>query len=205
MSLSSVLKPAWRSLRRSPAFTVTASLTLIIGIGAAVAIFALVNGVLLRPLPYGDPDRLVVPYHSMQLVGLKGNQTEGTYFTYKKLARSLEAIGVYQRGAVNVSDPRGGGEPQRIGSANITQSVIPMLQVPPLVGRSFTEAEDMPKGPNVLLISEGLWRSRFGGDRGVLGRTLDVNGQTWEIIGVMPKRFRFPMAETQLWLQMPND
>jgi hypothetical protein len=70
MSLSSVLKPAWRSLRRSPAFTVTASLTLIIGIGAAVAIFALVNGVLLRPLPYGDPDRLVVPYHSMQLVGL---------------------------------------------------------------------------------------------------------------------------------------
>ena len=208
MSLSSVLKPAWRSLRRSPAFTVTASLTLIIGIGAAVAIFALVNGVLLRPLPYGDPDRLVVPYHSMQLVGLKGNQTEGTYFTYKKLARSLEAIGVYQRGAVNVSDPRGGGEPQRIGSANITQSVIPILQVPPLVGRSFTEAEDMPKGPNVLLISEGLWRSRFGGDRGVLGRTLDVNGRTWEIIGVMPKAFRFPSSETQLWLPMqldPND
>jgi len=206
MSFSSVLKPAWRSLRRSPAFTVTASLTLIIGIGAAVAIFALVNGVLLRPLPYGDPDRLVVPYHSMQLVGLaKGNQTAGTYFTYKKLARSLEAIGVYQRSAVNVSDPRGGGEPQRIGSASITQSVIPLLQVRPLVGRSFTEAEDMPRAPNVLLISEGLWRSRFGADRGVLGRTLDVNGRTWEIIGVMPKQFRFPAAETQIWLPMRLD
>ncbi|HEY5418479.1 MAG TPA: hypothetical protein VIK41_26765, partial [Gemmatimonadaceae bacterium] len=122
MSVSSVVRPAWRSLRRSPAFTVTASLTLVIGIGAAVAIFALVNGVLLRPLPYGDPDRLVVPYHNMQLIGLaKGNQTQGTYFTYKKLARSLEAIGVYQAGAVNVSDPRGGSEPQRMGSAFVTQ------------------------------------------------------------------------------------
>jgi len=206
MSLSSVVKPAWRSLRRSPAFTVTASLTLIIGIGAAVAIFALVNGVLLRPLPYGDPDRLVVPYHNMQLIGLaKGNQTQGTYFTYKKLARSLEAIGVYQAGAVNVSDPRGGSEPQRMGSAFVTQSVIPLLQVPPLIGRSFTEAEDAPKGPNVVIISEGLWRSRFGGDRGVLGRTIDVNGRTWEIIGVMPTRFRFPSPETQIWIPMRLD
>ena len=206
MSVSSVVRPAWRSLRRSPAFTVTASLTLVIGIGAAVAIFALVNGVLLRPLPYGDPDRLVVPYHNMQLIGLaKGNQTQGTYFTYKKLARSLEAIGVYQAGAVNVSDPRGGSEPQRMGSAFVTQSVIPLLQVPPLIGRSFTEAEDAPKGPNVVIISEGLWRSRFGGDRGVLGRTIDVNGRTWEIIGVMPTRFRFPSPETQIWIPMRLD
>src|ERR1044071_4122892 len=115
MSLSALVRPAWRSLRRSPAFTVTASLTLVIGIGAAVAIFALVNGVLVKPLPYGDPDGLVVPYHNMQLIGLsKGNQTAGTYRTYKKLARSLEAIGVYQRSAVNVSDSRSGAAPQRI-------------------------------------------------------------------------------------------
>jgi predicted permease len=145
----------------------------------------------------------------MTVIGLgKGNQTEGTYFTYKKLARSLEAIGVYQRGAVNVSDPRGGGEPQRIRSTDVTQSVIPLLQVPPLLGRSFTEAEDAPHGPNVLLISEGLWRSRFGADRGIIGRTLEVNGRTWEIIGVMPKQFRFPSPETQIWLPIrldPND
>jgi len=209
MSVSSVVRPAWRSLRRSPAFTVTASLTLVIGIGAAVAIFALVNGVLLRPLPYGDPERLVVPYHNMQLIGLsKGNQTQGTYFTYKKLARSLEAIGLYQAGAVNVSDPRGGGEPQRMSSAFVTQSVIPLLQVPPLVGRNFTEAEDVPKGPNVAMISEGLWRSRFGAVHGVLGRTIDLNGRTFEIVGVMPKRFRFPSAETQIWVPLrldPND
>jgi putative ABC transport system permease protein len=206
MTFSSFVKPAWRSLRRSPAFTVTASATLIIGIGAAVAIFALVNGVLLRPLPYGEPDRLVVPYHSMEMVGLaKGNQTAGTYFTYKKLARSLDAIGVYQRSAVNVSDPRGGSEPQRITSAYLTASVIPLLRVSPLVGRTFTEAEDVPKGPNVILISEGLWQSRFGRDRNILGRTLEVSGRTWEIIGVMPKRFRFPSTETQLWIPIRLD
>jgi predicted permease len=209
MSLSSVIRPAWRSLRRSPAYSITASLTLVVGIGAAVAIFALVNGVLLRPLPYGNPDRLVVPYHNMQLVGLsRGNQTAGTYWTYRKLARSLEGIGLYQRDAVNVSDPRGGGEPQRVNSSRITQSVIPLLQVTPLVGRNFTEAEDAPKGPNVMLISEGLWQSRFGGDRNILGRTLEVNGRTREIVGVMPRRFRFPSAETQMWMPMqldPND
>jgi hypothetical protein len=206
MSFSSVLRPAWRSLRRSPAFTLTASTTLVVGIGSAVAIFALVNGVLLRPLPYGEPDRLVVPYHNMQLVGLsRGNQTAGTYWTYKKLARSLEAIGLSQQSAVNVSDPRGGTEPQRITSARITQSVVTLMKVAPLVGRNFTDAEDLPKGPNVMLISEGLWQSRFGGDRNVIGRTLEVNGTTREIVGVMPKRFRYPSRETQMWMPMQLD
>ena len=209
MSLSSVVKPAWRSLRRNPAFSLTASLTLIIGIGAAVAIFALVNGVLLRPLPYGEPERLVGVYHDLSVVGLpRGNQTSAMYFTYKKLARSLESIGVYQSDAANVSDPRGGSEPQRINSARVTASMIPLLRVTPLVGRTFTDAEDSPRGPNVVLIGEGLWRSRFGADRNVLGRTLEVNGRSREIVGVMPQRFRFPEAETQLWMPLqldPND
>jgi predicted permease len=209
MPLSSVVRPAWRSLRRSPAFTITASLTLVIGIGAAVAIFALVNGVLLRPLPYGNPDRLVVPFHSMQLVGLaKGNQTAGTYWTYKRYATSLAAIGLVQQNAVNVSDPRGGSEPQRVTTARITASVIPLMQVSPLVGRTFTDVEDAPRGPNVLIISESMWRSRFGADRDILRRTLEVNGRSWEIIGVMPRTFRFPTSDTQMWTPMqlnPNE
>ena len=206
MSLTSIVRPAWRSLRRSPAFTITASLTLVIGIGASVAIFALVNGVLLRPLPYGNPDRLVVPFHGMQLVGLaKGNQTAGTYWTYKRFAKSLDAIGLVQQNAVNVSDPRGGGEPQRVTTARMTASVIPLMQVSPLVGRTFTDADDQPSGPNVLLISESMWRTRFGSDRNILGRTLEVNGRNWEIIGVMPKTYRFPTAETQMWTPMQLD
>ena len=206
MSLSAVIRPAWRSLRRTPAFTITASMTLIIGIGAAVSIFALVNGVLLQPLPYGQPDRLVATYHSLSIPGLdRANQTSGMYFTYKKLARSIEGIGLQQSGAVNVSDPRGGGEPQRIPAVWMTASMLPVLQVSPTVGRNFTEAEDLPKGPDVVLISEGLWRSRFGADPRILGRTLEVNGRSHEIIGVMPQRFRFPKSETQLWLPLQLD
>jgi len=206
MTISAIARPAWRSLRRSPAFTITASLTLIIGIGAAVAIFALVNGVLLRPLPYGNPDRLVAMYHDLSIAALpKGNQTAGTYFTYKRLARTAESMGLYESGAVNVSDPRGGAEPQRIGSTWMTASVLSVLQVSPLVGRNFTDAEDLPKGPNVILISEGLWRSRFGADPRILGRTLEVNGKSHEIIGVMPQRFRFPLTDTQLWLPLQLD
>ena len=208
-AFSAFLRPALRSLRRSPAFTVTASATLVLGIAASVAIFALVNGVLLRPLPYGEPDRLVGAWHDLPGVSMpKAEQTAGLYFTYKKLARSIEGIGVYQGGAVNVSDPRGGAEPQRITAAWVAQSVLPLLRVPPLLGRNFTEAEDLPKGGNVVLISEGLWRARFGGDPAVIGKTLEVSGETHEIVGVMPARFRFPTPATQLWLPIqldPND
>ncbi|HKG94484.1 MAG TPA: ABC transporter permease [Gemmatimonadaceae bacterium] len=205
----SFLRPAWRSLGRAPAFTVTATSALVIGIGSAVAIYTLINGVLLRPLPYGNPDRLVGAWHDLPGVSIhKGNQTSATYYTYKKLARTLDGIGLYQDGAVNVSDPRGGAEPQRITSSWVTASLIPVLGVAPLVGRSFTEAEDLPKAPDVVLISEGLWRSRFGADRQILGRTLEVNGRGRTIVGVMPKRFRFPRATTELWLPLqldPND
>ncbi|MFL5579364.1 MAG: ABC transporter permease [Gemmatimonadaceae bacterium] len=204
--LSTLVRPAWRSLRRTPAFTVTATLTLVIGIAASVAIFALVNGVLLRPLPYGDPDRLVGVWNSMPAVGInKANQPVGFYRTYEKLARSIESIGLYQTDAVNVSDPRGGAEPQRLRGASVTRSVLPTLKVSPLLGRNFTEEEDRPNGPKVMIISEGLWRSRFGGDRGAIGKTLLINGSEWQVIGIMPKSFRFPDARSQFWLPMRLD
>jgi putative ABC transport system permease protein len=206
MSIATFVRPAWRSLRRAPAFTITAAATLVIGIAAAVAIFALVNGVLLRPLPYGSPDRLVGAWHDLKGVSLpKGNQTAATYFAYKRLARSIDGIGVYQEGAVNVSDPRGSTAPQRITSAWISASLIPVLQVSPLLGRNFTEAEDFPKAPDVVVISEGLWRARFGADPRIIGRALEVNGRSRAIVGVMPGRFRFPTATTQLWLPIQLD
>src|SRR5687768_3713200 len=187
MPLSALLRPAWRSLLRSPAFTLTASMTLVIGIGAAVAIFALVNGVLLRPLPYANPDRLVGAWHDLPGVSMrKANQTSATYFTYKRFARSIEDIGVFQEDAVNVSDTKGGAEPQRMSSAEISASVISVLGVSPMMGRGFSAAEDLPNGASVVIISEGMWRSRFGADPAILGRTLEVNGRGREIIGVMP-------------------
>jgi putative ABC transport system permease protein len=206
MSASQLSRHAWRSLRRTPVFTVTATLTLVIGIGAAVAIFSVVNGVLLRPLPYGNPDRLVGAWHDLPPLSLKkANQTSSTYMTYKRLARTIEGIGVYADGAVNVAEPGGAGEPQRLASAWMSVDVLRVLQVSPLVGRIFTDEEDRPKGPEVVIISEGLWRSRFGADPKVVGKTLDINGLTRQIIGVMPQRFRFPYAETQLWQPLRLD
>src|SRR5688572_9116634 len=169
MSISSFLRPAWRSLLRAPAFTITASTTLVIGLAAAIAIFTLVNGVLLRPLPYGEPDRLVGSWHVLRGISMgRANHTAATYFTYQRLARTIEGIGIYQEGATNVSDPRGGAEPQRITTAWISASLIPVLKVPPLIGRNITASEDLPNAPNVVIVSEGLWRSRFGSDPQIL-------------------------------------
>jgi putative ABC transport system permease protein len=206
MSLSQSVRFAWRSLRRTPVFTVAAVATLAIGIGASAAIFAVVDGVLLRPLPYGHPDRLVGAWHALPTLGIpRAAQMGSTYFAYKRFAHTIEGIAAYQDGAENVADPAGGSEPQRLRSATITASLIPLLQVSPKLGRSFTEAEDVPNGPAVVMISEGLWRTRFGGDRGVIGRMLQVAGTSRQIVGVMPESFRFPDARTELWLPLALD
>ncbi|MGH7709766.1 MAG: ABC transporter permease [Gemmatimonadaceae bacterium] len=206
MSVVTSLRHAWRSLRRTPVFTAAAALTLVIGIGASVAIFAVLNGVLLRPLPYANPERLVGAWHDFPPLGLrKANQSSGTYFTYLRLARSIEHIGAYAEEAVNVSEPGGSAEPQRLTSAAITATLIPTLGVSPLLGRNFTDAEDLPNGPEVVIISEAMWRNRFAADHGIIGRTVEINGLARQIIGVMPERFRFPAAGTQLWLPLRFD
>jgi putative ABC transport system permease protein len=200
------VRQAVRSLRRSPAFTIAAVLTLVIGIGASVAIFAVVNGVLVRPLPYGHPERLVGAWHDMPPIGLVHQpQSPPTYFTYLRLAHTIEGIGVYREGEVNVADPRGGVEPQRVISASISATLIPVLQLPPILGHAFTDADDLPGAPPVMLIGEAMWRARFGSDPEIIGRRLDVNGVSREITGVMPTRFHMPSAATQLWMPLQLD
>jgi len=209
MNLLQNLTYVWRSLRRAPVFTAAVVLTLAVGIGSAVAIFTVVNAVLLRPLPYGHPDQLVDAWHDIPLVSLsRAQQTIGTYLTYKKFAKSIEGIALYDDGSATVSDPDGRAEPQRMSVSWATANVFPILEVSPIIGRTFSEAEDAPKGPNVAVISDGLWKSRFAGDRNVLGKKIVIAGKTTEIIGVMPSSFRFPNAETSLWLPKqidPND
>jgi putative ABC transport system permease protein len=200
------LRYAVRSLRRSPGFTIAAVLTLAIGIGASVAIFALVNGVLLRPLPYGNPDRLVGAWHDMPSIGLShAPQAAATYFTYQRLAHSIEGIGVYNEGEMNVVEPGGGGEPERVTIAWLSATLIPVLQVAPVLGHAFTDADDRPNAPPVMLIGETMWRSRLAADPKVIGRKLDVNGVSREIVGVMPAGFRFPATTTQLWIPLQLD
>ncbi|HEX6967015.1 MAG TPA: ABC transporter permease [Gemmatimonadaceae bacterium] len=205
----SVLQPvryAWRSLRRTPVFTTAAILTLAIGIGAAVAIFAVVDGILLRPLPYGHPEQLVGAWMNLPPLSLpKTQQTTSTYFTFKRFAHTISGIALYQDGSANIADPKGVAEPERVPATFMTANMIPVLEVSPTVGRTFTEDEDRPKGRPVVIISDGLWRTRFGADPHVLGRTLDVNGVSREIVGVMPKTFRFPSADAELWLPLGLD
>ncbi|HEY9227176.1 MAG TPA: ABC transporter permease, partial [Gemmatimonadaceae bacterium] len=204
--LPTPVRHAWRSLLRTPVFTITAALTLAIGIGALVAMFAIVNGVLLKPLPYGSPERLVGAWFDLPPVSIhKAQQTLGTFFTYKRLARSIENIGVYQEGSANVSDPNGSAPPQRARTTWMSASLIPTLQVPPMLGRVFNEAEDLPNGPPAVMISEGYWRSQYGADPKIIGRTIVVGGSTRQIVGVMPARFRFPSASTQIWAPLQLD
>ena len=206
MNVLQNLKHVWRSLRRAPVFTAAVVLTLTVGIGSAVAIFTVVNAVLLRPLPYGHPDRLVGAWHDIPLVSLsRAQQTVGTYLTYKKFATTIEGIALYDDGSANVSDPDGRADPQRMSVSYTTANLFPVLEVSPLLGRAFSEAEDAPKGPAVAMISEGLWKSRFGGDRGVLGKKIVVSGKSTEIIGVMPSSFRFPSSNTSIWLPKQID
>ena len=200
------LSYAWRSLRRAPLFSITVILALTIGIGSAAAIFAIVNGVLLRPLPFGRPEQLVAAWHDLPPLSLfHAEQTPGTYMTYKKFAHSLAGIGIYQSSSVNIQDPDGRGDPERIVGAYTTREVIPLLEVSPILGRTFTEEEDAARGPHVAIISEGMWRSRFGASPNVIGQKLLVFGRSTEIIGVMPSRFQFPNRETQIWMPRQLD
>jgi putative ABC transport system permease protein len=206
MSVLQSASYAWRSLRRAPVFTAAVVLTLTIGIGAAAAIFTVVNGVLLRPLPYGDADRLVGAWHDLPPVHLlHAQQTAGTYFTYKQYAHTIEDIAEYNDGSVSVNDPDGRIEPQRMDVGWVSANIFSVLRVSPILGRTFSEAEDAPKGPTTVVLSEGLWRTRFGGDRNVIGKKLVVSGKTAEIIGVMPGKFRFPAEQTKLWLASQLD
>lgn len=200
------LRHAARSLCRSPLFTVAAILTLVIGIGASVAIFAVVDGVLLRPLPFGNPERLVAASHDLPpLALLHEPQTGSTYFAYQRLAQTIEGIGVYAEDEVNVADVGRRTTPERMISARVSASLIPVLQVLPLIGRTFTDADDRPGAAPVMLISEGMWRARFGGDRAALGHTLQLDGVSHEIVGVMPASFRFPEPAPPLWVPLQLD
>ena len=196
------IRHSLRSLRRTPVFSVTAALTLVIGLASAIAIFAVVNAVILRPLPYGNADQLVGVWHDLPPLNLKkATQTPATWLTYQRLARTIEGIGIYQQSAANIG-AIGGGEPQRVQSAWVSHELIPLMQVPPLAGRVFRPEEDVVNGPMVVMISENLWRTRFGADPAIVGKSMDIGGASREIVGVMPATFRFPTSDTDLYLPM---
>ena len=200
MSLSHSL----RSLRRTPVFAAAAALTLALGIGSVAAAFAIAYGVLLDPLPFGRPDRLVsVALQSTDVRRIQ--QPPAIYHTYRRFARRIPELGFYRIGNANLSASDRVADPLRVTATWVTASTIPLLQVAPILGRSFTADEDRAGAPDVAVISESVWRTFFHASPDVLGKTLIVNSVPRTIVGVMPRQFMFPTADTKLWLSARLD
>jgi len=204
MSLVAEIRPTLRRLARTPGFTAVSVLTLALGIAGTTAAFSVINAVLLRPLPYRDPERLVQLWHSALGVGMpQVEQSDASYIQYHdKATRSFESTASYQSASSSLT---GSQDPERVSSANVTASFLPTLGIRPAVGRNFSEEEDRPGGPPVAILSDALWRRRYGADPAMLGKTIQVDGKAREVIGIMAADFHFPEATTELWLPMGID
>ena len=193
---------AARALVRRPTFALVSIGTLALGCGAATAVFTLVNAVLLRPLPYEAPERLVKIGHSAFLSGTRMTieQSDAAFLLYQKYATLFENMGVHRVADVNLLLPSAGTSvAERVPAAGVSASLFATLGVTPVQGRAFVEGEDRVGAPPVVVISEGMWRRKFGGDPAVVGKQVHVNGTPREIVGIMAGDFQYPSTSTQLW------
>ena len=191
------LRYAIRTLLKSPGFTTVAVLALALGIGATSAIFTVVNGVLLRPLDYDDPDRLVVLRETKLPQFPRFSISPGNFESWRTGSTSFDRIAAYSIQFLNLT---GRGDPEQLRGATATAGLFEMLGVQPALGRDFTPEEDQPGQDAVVILSHGLWQRRFGGDPALLGQALTLNGRVRTVIGMMPAGFEFPQAGTALWV-----
>jgi predicted permease len=188
-SFTEQLSHVARRLTRAPLFTAVTLLTLAVGIGANSAIFSVINGVLLKPLPYPEPDRIVGVWHTAPGLGFKQlNASPSTYLTYREENRVFEESGVWQGDSDTIT---GVGEPEQVDAINVTYGILPVLGVQPVIGRVFTEKDDTPGSPETVMLSYAYWQRKFGGDPHTVGKRLIVDGKAKDIIGVLPQSFRF--------------
>jgi predicted permease len=170
-------------------FTAISMLTLAIGIGANTAIFSVIEGVLLKPLPYPHPEQLIALWHTAPGVNIKDlNMAPSLYFIYKDESRVFQDVSMWDGGTSSIT---GIAEPEEVPVLQVTNQLLPILCVEPALGRRFTASDDDPTRPRTAMLSDGYWRSRFGADRSVVGRNIIVDGNPREIIGVLPPSFRF--------------
>jgi predicted permease len=192
-SILADLKFAFRRLQKSPGFAATVLLTLAIGIGANTVVFSVVNGVLLKPLPYPDSERLVDLWLNAPGAGGLANFSNGLqlstsmYLTFSEHNRTFQSMGIWTPSNASVT---GVAEPEQVRTEVISDGVLQTLDVPPALGRWFLQADQDPHGGKTVMLSYGYWQRRFGGDRGAIGRVIQVDAQSREIVGVMPRGFR---------------
>ncbi len=196
------LRHAARTLWRSPGFTAVAVLTLALGIGANTTIFSVVRAVLLRPLPLPEPERVVRVWESDTKRGWNEFSVSGpNYLDWVEEARVFEQLGAMQWTTFHLT---GGAEPERIVGALASASLFRVLGVAPAVGRSLLPEEERAGGPHVVLLSHGLWERRYGADRSVVGRTIELSGASYEVVGILPETFEFSLG-VELWVPLVHD
>jgi putative ABC transport system permease protein len=204
-----VLRDLWqdtsyavRVFLKHPAFAATAVLMLALGIGATASIFSVVYGVLLKPLPFVEPDRLVSLRQRTPLVAAGVNQGPATFLTYRENQQAFEAIGAWDPAQVSII---GNGTPERVQALLVSASILPLLRVPPHIGRSFEAEDDTPGAALHVILTHGYWQRRFGGVDTVLGKTLVIDGRPAEVIGVLPRSFAFLGIRPEILLPLPLD
>ena len=187
--LFSSLRYSVRRLRHSPGFTAVSILMLALGIGASTAIFSVLDGVLLQPLPYPHSEQLVSLRHTAPGINLNDlGMSPSLYFTYSEENRVFQDLCLW---STSTSTVTGIAAPEEVPVLMLTHSLLPMLQVKPELGRTFTASDDIPSSGPTVVLSDGYWHSRYGGDRSILGRRIVIDGIANEVIGILPPSFEF--------------
>ena len=203
--MRSDIREALRSFTTEPGFSLVVVVTLALAIGINSAIFSVLNGVLLRPLDYADPGRLVIVWESNQAAGQPQSETSGaTYLDWRARTRMFSGLGAFRYRGFTLRADR---ESEHIASVEASPALFQVLGVPPLAGRVFTDGEEQPGHERLAILSYGAWQRRFGGRPDVVGRTIELDGQPFEVVGVMPKTFEFPAGDrdVEVWSPLTLD
>jgi len=196
------LKHILRRLGSFPAFTAITIATLAIGIGANSAIFAVIENVLLKPLPFPDSAQLVDLGHDVAGIGLHGRSAPFLYFTYADQSRSFQSVGLWRENSNNLT---GLAEPEHVRSLELTSEVLPMVGVQPLLGRLFSAADSAHGAPLTAMLAYGFWRDKFGADASMIGRNIIIDGRPRQVIGVLPRNFWFMDSKAAVLLPLQFD
>jgi putative ABC transport system permease protein len=201
--LSQDLRYGLRMLLKNPGFTLVAIIALALGIGANTAIFSVVNTVLLRPLPYKDPDRLAMVWEENSKQGFpRDTPATANYIDWRDQNHVFESMAAMNEVSFNLT---GTGEPERIDGRFVSASLFQLLGVDPQFGRAFRPEEDRPGANHVVILSNGLWQRRFGSDPAIIGRTINLDAESFTVVGVMPRNFQFPSRRDQFWVPIAFD
>ena len=198
-ALTTDMRLAMRALARAPGFSVAVVIIIALGVGANSAVFTALDQTVIRSIPYRDPACLVMLWEDFSAFGVpKQRVSPGTYLDWRRRSQVFEGMAAYGGDSRNLS---GNGSPEEVQGVRVTATLIPLLGVSPLLGRTFSPDEEGP-GTRAVVLSYRLWQRRSGGDPNILGQSIVMNGESHEVIGVMPAGFDYPDRETEFWMPL---